>query len=212
MRKTIGEFGKRVMLRLIKIPAQHQRSQLFKLFLQNFNLSNATICLDVGGVTEGFESLSKTCKAIIMNLEVRKMIEGWDLLLGDGRSLPFKDKTIDIIISNALLEHVNKGRNELVQEIKRVSKGNYFVSVPYLYSPFDPHYLLPFFQFVPEPVKRFLLFKVGLKIGWMSKENYDEIRLFKKSQLEELFPEAHIHLLRVFGIPTNLVALKRAHD
>jgi len=195
--------------RLLRKLVQHQRSKLFEFFIHSFNLSKETICLDVGGITEGFESLSKLCRAISVNLEVIKRVNGWDLIIADGRYLPFKGKSIDIIMSNALLEHVTEGREKLVQEVKRVSKGNLFMSVPYFYSFFEPHYLLPFFQFVPESIKRFLLFKLGLKIGWMSKENYAEIHLFKKSQLKELFPEAQIYTLKVYLLPVNLIALRK---
>jgi SAM-dependent methyltransferase len=206
LKKTIGEITRRIILRLIKIPVQRQRSNLLNLFLQTFDLEKKTSLIDIGGTTEGFESIGISCRAMAVNIEVRKMMEGWNLIIADGRLLPFKDKSVDIIMSNALLEHVNEGREKLVREIKRVSKGNYFISVPYLYSPFEPHYLIPLFQFVPESVKRFLLFRVGLTIGWMSKENYHEIKLFKKSQLRELFPEAKTCFLRAFGIPVCLVA------
>jgi SAM-dependent methyltransferase len=197
------------MLRLLRKPTQSQRSRLFKFFIRNFDLSKETICLDIGGVTEGFESLSKLCTAIIVNLEVRKKVNGWDLILADGRYLPVKGESIDIVMSNALLEHVTEGRQRLVQEIRRVSKGNLFVSVPYVYSPIEPHYFIPFFQFVPESVKRFLLFKLGLKIGWMNKENYAEITLFRKSQLKRLFPKAQIYTLKVYSLPVNLIAISK---
>ena len=197
-----------IILRLIKIPLQRQRSNLFKLFLNNFKLEQGITCLDIGGITEGFENIGKICNALIVNIEVRKMVDGWNVILADGRFLPLKDKSIDIIISNALLEHVDEGREKLIGEIRRTTKGNYFISVPYHYSPFEPHYLLTFFQFVPETIKRFLLFRMRITIGWMNKRNYHEIKLFKKSQLKELFPEADICLLRCFGIPVNLVAYK----
>jgi len=150
----------RIALRLLRRPIQYQRSKLFEFFIRSFNLGKETICLDIGGITEGFESLSYLCRAISVNLEVRKRVKQWNLIIADGRYLPFKEKSIDIVMSNALLEHVTEGREKLVQEVRRVSKGNLFMSVPYFYSFFEPHYLLPFFQFVPESIKRFLLFKL----------------------------------------------------
>ena len=204
---------------LIKLPFQSLRSKLLKIFLQNFdhikqegNLNNKVICLDVGGITKGFETLGNSCRAIAVNLVVRESVEGWDFILADGRFLPFRDGAVDIVICSAVLEHVHEGREELAREIKRVSKGGYFISVPYLYAPIESHYLVPFFQFVPESIKKFLLFKLGLRIGWMSKRNYEEIKLLRKSHLKDLFPEAQIRLLRLFGIPLSLVALRNKHD
>jgi SAM-dependent methyltransferase len=176
-----------IIFRLLRNPFKHQRSKLFEFFIRSFNLSKETICLDIGGITTGFESLSKLCRAISVNLRVIKKVNGWDLIIADGRCLPFKDKSIDIIMSNALLEHITEGRERLVQEVRRVSKGNLFMSVPYFYSFLEPHYLFPFFQFIPESIKRFLLFKLGLKIGWMSRENYAEIHLFKNHSLKNYF-------------------------
>lgn len=209
MRKRIGELHRRDMLGFLREPVQHQRLKLFKLFTRNFNLSDETVCLDIGGITEGFESLSELCIAIIVNLEVRKKVKGWNTVLADARCLPLKEKSIDIILSSSLLEHVTEGREKLVQEIGRVSKGNLFIAVPNYYSPLEPHYLVPFFQLVPESVKRFLLLKLGLKIGHMSKENYAEITLFRKSQLRQLFPETHIYTLSVYLFPVSLVALQK---
>jgi SAM-dependent methyltransferase len=203
---NFSEFIRKAMLKLIRVPLHRQRSNLLKLFVSNFSPSQATICIDIGGTTEGFESLGLKCNAISANIEVRNRFEGWHIILADGRILPFRDRSVDVVVSNALLEHVNEGRDKLVGEIKRVSKGSYFVSVPYFYSPLEPHYLLPFFQFVPESFRKLLLFKLGLTIGWMNKHTYHRIRLFTKSQLRILFPEAQITVLKSFGIPVSLVA------
>jgi len=43
----------------------------------------------------------------------------------------------------------------------------------------------------------------------MDKDNYQEIHLFKKSELRKLLPESNISLLQVFGIPISLVAWKK---
>jgi ubiquinone/menaquinone biosynthesis C-methylase UbiE len=206
MKENNGEIKRSLILKLTRTPTDYQRSKLFNNFIREFgNKGKEKFCLDIGGFSEGFENLAKMYQTIAINMELRQNIEGWNLVIGDGRQLPFIDKSIDIIICNSLLEHVNEGREELIQEIRRVGKGNYFISVPYFFSPFEPHYLLPLFQFVPE-LKKFLLLRMGLKIGWMNKGNYHKIRLFKKSQLKKLFPEATISISKTFWIPTNLVA------
>lgn len=213
MKTNAGESYRKFILKLLRIPANHQRSRLFSNFVKEFGSDGREkICLDIGGFSEGFEHLAEMYQTIAVNVEVRRKVEGWNLMLGDGRYLPFTDKSIDIVICNSLLEHVNEGREGLIREIERVGKGNYFISVPYFYSPFEPHYLLPFFQFMPESIKRFLLLKAGLKIGWMSRENYHEIRLFKKSDLKRLFPEARVSVLTTFCIPTNLVASNKIRE
>lgn len=203
---------------LWKLPFQYQRHKLLKMFLDSFDYvygseqsNEQAMCLDVGGITRGFESLGRTCRAIAVNPEVRKG-GGWDFAVADGRFLPFRERAVDIAFCNSVLEHVIEGREDLAREIRRVTKADYFVAVPHPYTLIETHYLLPLFQFVPESVKRFLLFRLRLRIGWMSKGTYQEIRLPGKSELRDLFPEAQIRVLRVFGIPVYLVAVHVEHD
>lgn len=194
-------------LPIVKALFRHYRAKLFRLFLENFSLDDALVC-DIGGISTGFETMNQFCRCVIVNNDVRARTEkGWDLMVADGRALPFRNETFDIIISNAVFEHIAWGRKRFAEEVRRVTKGGFFISVPYYYAPFEPHYLLPFFQFVPESIKRFLLFKIGLRIGGMSRNNYHEIRLFKKKELGTLFPEAQIKVFRLFGIPISLVAI-----
>ena len=208
-RGIAGQFLARMTLAVIKAPFRRYRAGLFSLFLKNFSLNNKLVC-DIGGISTGFETLSQSCQCVIANNDTRaRTKEGWALIVADGRALPFKSRTFDIVISNAVLEHLAWGRAEFAQEIRRVTRGGIFISVPYYYAPFEPHYLLPFFQFVPEYIKRFLLFKIGLQIGGMSSNNYHEIRLFEKRDLRSLFPEAQIKVFRVFGIPTGLTAISK---
>lgn len=211
-KKNIDELYTRDVPVFIWKQFQNQRLQLFELFAHNFDLSNETICLDVGGITAGFEGLNNLCMPVAVNLEFTKKFEGWNLILADARYLPIRQESIDIVLSNALLEHVVEGRAQLVHEIWRVSKGNLFVSVPYFFSPIEPHYHVPFFQFAPESVKKFLLQKIGLRIGHMNKENYSKIMLLRKSELKQFFPETHIYTLRIFIFPMNLIAIKRLNN
>jgi SAM-dependent methyltransferase len=203
---SIGNSIRKLVLAGLKLPIRRQRENLFHLFLQKHSVSKEVICLDVGGTSGGFERLGELCRAVAVNIEIPDRMAGWDIVLADGRCMPFADKSIDIVICNALLEHVNTNRKDLVAEIRRISKRGYFVSVPYYYSPLEPHYLIPFFQFVPEKVRVFLLFRLGLTLGWMNRDNYHEIRLFTRRGLMKLFPEAQISTLRCYGIPVNLVA------
>ncbi|MFC2067148.1 methyltransferase domain-containing protein [Chloroflexota bacterium] len=196
-----------MVLTIVKVLFRRYRVELFRFFLKTFSLNDKSIC-DIGGISTGFETLSQFCKCVIINNDIKaRTEEGWVLIVADGRTLPFRNGTFDIIISNAVLEHIAWGREIFAQEIRRVTRGGIFISVPYYYAPFEPHYRLPFFQFVPEFIKRFLLFKIGLKIGGMSRNNYHEIRLFKKRELMSLFPEAQIKVFRVFGIPISLIVI-----
>jgi hypothetical protein len=199
---------KNLALSLLRVPTQEQRQKLLWLLVRQFGVNKETYCLDIGGISEGFEELGKVCNAISINLELRKKIKGWNIITGDARQLPIKDKSIDLAYSVALLEHVHLGREEVASEINRVVQKGYLIAVPYYFSPLEPHYLVPFFQFVPESIKRILILKIGLRIGHINKNNYEVISLFKPFELALLFPEATVRLLKVFSIPISVTALK----
>jgi len=62
----------------------------------------------------------------------------------------FKDKSMDLVISIGMLEHItsNKEYIKICNEIKRVGK-QYIVVVPYKYAWIEPHYGIPFFGCMP---------------------------------------------------------------
>ena len=182
-----------------------QRGRLFEKFLQCFQITSSTSCIDIGGFSEGFETLGEKCLSLAINPEIRYGEKGSCFIIGKGQFLPFKDNSVDIVIMNSLLEHVEDPQ-AIVNEAKRVCRSGYFIQVPYLYFPLEPHYLLPFFQYVPESIKRFLVLKLGMTIGWISRGNYDKIRLFTGTRLRKLCPDAQIQYFRVMGIPIDLIA------
>ena len=109
---------------------------------------------------------------------------------GDGCQLPFANKSIDFIFCNAVIEHIPKPQRYLLaQEMQRVCKKGFFISTPNYWFPFEPHYHLPFFQYIPEAMKRSLL--RWLSIGYMNrtKDHYD-LQLLARRELKMLFPNA----------------------
>ncbi|HEY4510686.1 MAG TPA: class I SAM-dependent methyltransferase [Candidatus Paceibacterota bacterium] len=91
------------------------------------------------------ESLSRD--AIILNvgsgvLKIDERVIDLDYMpypnvsvVADARRLPFKDESIDALISDALLEHM-KSPKEVVSEMRRVLKprGQIYVLVPFIFS------------------------------------------------------------------------------
>jgi len=128
-------------------------------------------------------------------------------IYGDGRQLPLADKSIDFIFCNAVIEHIPKTeRHLLAQEIQRVCKKGFFVSTPNYWFPFEPHYHLPFFQYIPETVRRFLL--KWLSIGYINrtKSNSPYIQLLTHRGLKTLFPNAISGSVRTALIPEIIYA------
>ena len=69
----------------------------------------------------------------------------------DGRELPFLDAHFDIGFSNAVVEHVEGGREgqrRFVHELCRVAK-RVFVTTPNRFFPLEVHTLVPFAHWLP---------------------------------------------------------------
>lgn len=124
----------------------------------------------------------------------------------DARDLDiFDDKEYEAVYSNSLLEHLNiyDDQKKMAEDIIRIGK-HYFIQTPNYYFPVEPHFLFPFFQFIPDNLKTKLLLKYNL--GWFGKQQDKEkarelassIRLLKKKELQKMFPGGKIFKEKYF--------------
>lgn len=129
-------------------------------------------------------------------------------VIGDARTMPqFEDKEFDIVFSNSVIEHVGDygQQRQMADEIRRIGK-RYFVQTPNRYFPIEPHFLFPFFQFLPLLMKVFLLTHFNLR--WFKKttdkdkaeEVAKSITLLSRREFMSLFPDAKIHKEKFFGL------------
>lgn len=126
----------------------------------------------------------------------------------------YKDDEFDIVFSNSVIEHVGgaEERKKMATEIKRAGK-KYFVQTPNCNFPFEPHFLFPFFQFLPRFSQTFLL--THFRMGWFEKcttnieawEIIDSIHLLKKKELCSLFPGAKLLKEKFFGMTKSFIIL-----
>lgn len=124
----------------------------------------------------------------------------------------FNDGEYDLIYSNSLFEHINNSdeQKKLAEEIKRIGK-HYFIQTPNYYFPLEPHFLFPFFQFLPDSLKQKLIMSYDL--GWYKKQNdekkakelADSVRLLKKSELKEMFPGCKIYYEKYFLLNKSFI-------
>ena len=125
----------------------------------------------------------------------------------DGTDLPFDDGEFDVGFSNSVIEHVPKDRQPaFASELGRVAK-RFYVQTPNRYFPIEPHYQLPFFQFLPERIRKALNRRFTL--GWQARGEWEEITLLSARDLQRLFPDAEIHREKVLGLTKSLIAVRR---
>src|SRR5690606_18813309 len=73
------------------------------------------------------------------------------------------DQSFDIAHSNSVVEHVGEWERmiQFANELARVSRG-YFVQTPNYWFPMEPHCMIPFFHWLPEPSKVWLVLNFQL--------------------------------------------------
>ena len=169
--------------------------------------------LDVGGTQVFWERMEflgqPDVEIVILNvskLEVSR--PNVRSMIGDARAMPqFEDKEFDIVFSNSVIEHVGdyEQQRQMADEVRRVGK-RYFVQTPNRFFPIEPHFLFPFFQFLPLPMRVFLL--THFNLGWYKRitdkekavEVATEITLLSSRKFRSLFPDAKMHKEKFFGL------------
>jgi hypothetical protein len=177
--------------------------------------------VDVGGRQAVWESMGfadrNDVHITLINIEpVPSTHRNVISVLGDARDMHvFHDRQFDVVFSNSVIEHLGTldEMQKMAREIKRISK-RYFIQTPYLYFPIEPHFVFPFFQFLPVPMQVYLVRHFNL--GWirripdrvLAERQVKSIKLISKTQMQALFPDAEIFEEKIFGLTKSLVACK----
>ena len=183
---------------------RRKRFRYFTELIQNDPLP--VKILDVGG-TENFwvqmgYYANKNYQITVLNIDVQQTHtkENLTFVHGDAADLSkFGDKEFDIVFSNSVIEHIpmNTERRKMANEIIRTGK-KYFVQTPNYYFPFDPHFLFPCFQFLPNLLQ--ILMLKNFNMGWFKKcgsaaeaeSLLESNRLLKCAELRSYIPAATI--------------------
>ena len=88
-------------------------------------------------------------------LNLCRKINNFDLIIGSGFKLPFKDHSFDLVFSANLIHHVNNP-SELIREIKRVTR-KYYVLV----EPNRNNFLMSLFAFFNKNERNLLKFSLS---------------------------------------------------
>ncbi len=142
--------------------------------------------------------------------------EHYQFIHGDGCNLHFfENNYFHIAHANSVIEHVGDWQHmvSFAREIKRLAP-NIYVQTPYFWFPIEPHFMCPFFHWLPRPTRINLIMNFDLGNHKRSRtvdeaasklENY---RLLDKKMLQELFPDAAIKQEKIFGLTKSLVAMR----
>ncbi|MDW7690830.1 class I SAM-dependent methyltransferase [Flammeovirgaceae bacterium SG7u.111] len=202
--------------------ALRARKKRFDFFLKEIEpLPRPAKILDVGG-TQGFwENMNfthhKNFQIYILNLQHQEMkYPHFTYVNGDATDLQqFDDGFFDLVFSNSVIEHLFTWENQvkMAQEVQRVGK-NYFVQTPNYWFPIEPHFVFPFFQYLP---KRYQVELVSnFNLGTIQKSNnkerahkiVEEFKLLTITKMKDLFPDSNLYLEKYLGMTKSIVAYK----
>jgi hypothetical protein len=191
-------------------------------FAREFALTTDTTILDVGGAPETWDLLDIRPHVTLLNTprtrEELAAAKGW--VAGDGRLLPFRDRSFDIVFSNSVIEHVGdvESQRRFAAEIMRVGRS-YWVQTPNRRFPVEQHLLTPLIHWMPKAlqrsiVPRFTLWNMLVRPSSDRRDFYlrhylDEVRLLTAAELRRLFPGARIIRERFLGWTKSLIAISR---
>ena len=176
--------------------------------------------LDVGGTEAFWQSVGMAgaddVEVITVNLDAQPPSSFPNIAhqQGDARDLSrFADRSFDVVFSNSLIEHVGglDDQRAVAREIRRLGHA-YFVQTPNRNFPLEPHFVIPFFQFLPISTRVYLL--THFDVGWWRKIDdpaearaaAESIRLLDRKTFAGLFPDATLWEERAFGLVKSFVA------
>lgn len=195
------------------------RKKRFMKFMKLLKHKSGLTILDIGGFGNSLEVLSedfvKSNNITILNIEnVDVFNKNTKYIMGDATNeKQFQPKSFDVIYCNSVIEHVgdfNKMK-KLASNIRNWGVY-YFVQTPAYYFPIEPHFLVPFFHFLPHKIRAYILTKFELA-SFPREENYyralsivSSVRLLKKKEFKLLFPEATILKEKFMFITKSYIA------
>ena len=194
----------------------YARQKMFDLLMGLANPSAHTTVLDVGVTSDRredcnfFEKLyPHKHKITAVGMEDAAFLEeeypGLKYVRSDGLSLPFPDKSFDLVVSFAVIEHVGSRTQQkaFVRELCRVGK-TCCITTPNRWYPVEFHTAVPLIHWFPPSWFRALLKLLG-KHFFAKEENLN--LLSEKDVLKMLPADAEVYTrhFRLLGLISNLL-------
>ena len=187
----------------------------FQNFLERLQVTAQDKILDVGGYQHFWEGSNLEKNVTILNIELpQQQPAPFTWVQGDACAMTmFQDQQFDIVFSNSVIEHVgNMARQQLfAQEVQRVAK-RYWVQTPYKHFPIEPHFVFPFYQYLPRQLRNFIAkvwpFSFAKMLNLDPIAEAEHIWLLGKRDLRTLFRNAELYNENFMGLTKSLIVYR----
>lgn len=119
----------------------------------------------------------------------------------DACSLPahISGGSYDLVVSESLIGHVggHAQRVRLADAVHSLA-DRHWVQAPYRYFPVDPHWLFPWFQFLPPAVR------AEVARWWPPAQ----VRLLSRAEMACYFPDSTLQFERTLGVIRSIAAVR----
>lgn len=180
--------------------------------------------LDIGGEQLFWQLMEfhhpSECQVTLVNLYSTEVtLPNFSAIVGDATRLAmFADGTFDVVFSNSVIEHVGRYADQqaMAREVHRLGRS-YFIQTPNCHFPIEPHFVFPFFQFLPLRLQIALTRRFNL--GWYQRMPTDAAardlirshRLLTRKEMQALFPQAHLYEETILGLTKSFIAYGMNH-
>jgi SAM-dependent methyltransferase len=195
------------------------RRRRMQRFARAFALTPDTRVLDIGGTPDCWDLLPVRPRLVLLNTPRAKddLAGAASWVAGDGRALPFRDRSFDLVFSNSVIEHVGDAASQrrFAKEVARVGRA-FWVQTPNRWFPVEQHLLTPLIHWLPKRwqraiVPRFTVWSALVPVTPDRRRFYLEhyladVRLLGARELAALFPGVRLIRERFCGLTKSLIA------
>lgn len=203
--------------------ATQLRRRRLRLFLDLIqDLPKPVQVLDVGGTQSSWEmvadeSILQSLQITLLNISDSPVSHpNFSSVLGDARDMSeFSDHQFEVVFSNSTIEHLGtlEDQRRAAREMMRVAP-RFYVQTPNRYFPIEPHFVFPFFQFLPRRMQ--VLLVRNFQLGWIKRipdqsaaeKEVASIRLLTLAELQRIFPGGKIWREKYLGLTKSFVVYR----
>jgi ubiquinone/menaquinone biosynthesis C-methylase UbiE len=204
--------------------AARVRAEMFRMFMREFSPTASDYVLDMGVTSDQTYSASNYFeefyphkdRMVAGGIQDASFLEtrypGTRYIQADALKMPFADDSFDLVHSSAVLEHVGGSANQarMISECLRVARRGICLTTPNRWFPIEFHTQLPLIHWLPKPMFRSMLVKLGF--GPLAEEK--NLNLMTARELQSMTASITGWHLRVafaylWGMPSNLILFGR---